>query len=470
MVAVIELRDYQSDIIDRARAALARTRRVLIQLATGGGKTAIAAFIASEARKRQKRIWMLCHRDFLLDQTALTFDSVDLPYGFIAAGRPFNPAHAVHICSVGTIQRRLDKLTAPDVFIWDEVKHIAAKSWASIFNWAPHAIHIGLDATPWRLDGRGLDDYFDDMVCGPSVSELMQAGFLSQYRAFAPSAPNLTGVHTIAGDYNRGELGTVMDDGQIIGDMVRHYRERADGQRAVYFAVGIEHSKHIANTFSANGIPATHLDGSSSSIERQTAARSLADGKISVLSNVDILGEGFDLAAAAGSEVAVGCVGLARPTKSLALHLQQIGRALRPKETPAIILDHAGNLLRHGLPDDSRAWTLQGIDRHKAAASAGPAVTQCSHCFGVHRAGLVVCPYCGIGRVTQVRDVKEIAGELLEIDRAAMHARELDRKARERQEQFEARTTAELIQLARRRGYRNPSYWALNIIRARARI
>lgn len=482
---MISLRPYQSDIIERVRALLAAgKRRILIQLATGGGKTAIASFIASGAKQKGKRTWFQAHRDFLLDQTALTFDSVGLPYGFIAAGRPFNPHHAVHIGSVGTIQRRLAKLTAPDVFIWDEVKHIAAASWSSIFKWAPHSIHIGLDATPWRLDGRGLDDYFEAMVCGPSVSELMSAGYLSQYRAFAPSAPNLTDVHTIAGDYNRGELGHVMDDGQIIGDMVRHYRERADGKRAVFFGVGIDHSKHIANTFCGAGIPCCHIDGDSSSEERRIAALKLARGELRIISNVDIASEGFDLSAQAGSECPIECVGLARPTKSLSLHLQQIGRSLRPKGEPAVILDFAGNLLRHGLPDHDRAWSLRGIDRRTKAGREGPAVTQCGRCFGVHRAGLMGCPYCGEARVLQAREVEEVAGELREIDRSqpqlfvtggrfeaispgrALAAQQ--RREREKAEQLAAKSTAELIQLARKRGYRNPGFWAINVMKGRA--
>lgn len=415
---------------------------------------------------------MLCHRDFLLDQTAATFDSVEVPYGFIAAGRPCNPHHAVHIVSVGTVVRRLDKLQPPDVMIWDEVKHIAAASWAKIFRWAPNAIHIGLDATPWRLDGRGLGDYFEEMICGPSVSQLMAEGYLSQYRAFAPSAPNLAGIHTIAGDYNRGELGGVMDDGQIIGDMVRHYRERADGHRAIYFAVGVDHSKHIAATFTASGIAAKHLDGNSTTAERREAAIAFADGHIKVLCNVELFGEGFDLAAQAAREVSIECVGLARPTKSLALHLQQIGRALRPKDQPAVILDHAGNLLRHGLPDDRREWSLRGVDKKKAAASAGPAVTQCSSCYGVHRAGLMACPYCGEARQMQAREVEEVAGELREVARPDRErANELARLryAREKEEQAAAKTTAELIQLGRKRGFKNPSWWAINVMKGRAR-
>lgn len=466
---MITLRPYQQHVIDDTRAALQRARSVLVVAPTGSGKTVLAAYMLGTARTKGRTAWFLAHRDFLLDQTAATFDSVGIPYGFIAAGRPFNPAHAVQIVSIGTASRRLDRLTAPDIIVWDEVKHIAAASWAAIFRWAPNAIHIGLDATPWRLDGRGLGDYFEEMVSGPSVSQLMREGYLSSYRAFAPSAPDLAGVHTIAGDYNRGELGGVMDDGQIIGDMVRHYRERADGKRAVYFAVSVEHSQHIAQVFSAAGIGAYHLDASSPPTERRSALKQFSDGRINVLTNVQLFDEGFDVAAQSGTDVCIEAVGLARPTKSLCLHLQQIGRALRPKDSPAIILDHAGNLLRHGLPDDKRQWSLNGIDKRKAASREGPAVTQCRSCYGVHRAGLMACPYCGTCRVLQAREVEEVAGQLVEIDRAAMAKADEDRRNRERAEQAAAHTTADLIQLARKRGYKNPGFWAINVMKGRAK-
>ncbi len=464
---MISLRPYQQQTIDDARSALQRVRSVLIQLPTGGGKTILAAFMLGTARQRGRTAWFIAHRDFLLEQTAQTFDNVGIPYGFIAAGRPFNPAHAVQIVSIGTASRRLDRLAPPDIIVWDEAHHITAAGYRKIYQWAERSRHVGLSATPARLDGKGLDEFFAEMVQGPTVATLMREGHLSQYRAFAPSAPDVSSVHTIAGDYNRGELGTVMDDGQIIGDMVRHYRERADGLRAIYFAVGVDHSKHIAAVFCAAGIPATHLDGNSTTSERRTAAIALADGSIKVLSNAQILGEGFDIAAAADCDVTVECVGLARPTKSLALHLQQVGRALRPKEHPAIILDHAGNLLRHGLPDDDRTWSLRGIDRRSKASREGSAVTQCGSCFGVHRAGLMACPYCGAGRVLQAREVDEVAGELREIDRAAIRDRERAQAETARAEQDACRTTAELIQLGRKRSYKNPGWWAIKIMRGR---
>lgn len=467
---MLVLRDNQAQVIERLRESFARCRSVLACCPTGFGKTVLSAFMLGTARQRGKSAWMIAHRDFLLDQTAATFSQVGIPYGFIAAGRPYNPAHAIQIVSIGTAQRRLDRLTPPDIIVWDECHHIASASYRKIYQWAARSRHVGLTATPTRLDGRGLDEFFDELVTGPTVAQLMAGGFLSQYRAFAPSAPNLTGVHTIAGDYNRGELGGVMDDGVIIGDMVRHYRERADGKRAIYFGVSVTHSRNIIDCFQRSGISAVHLDADSSSTDRRDAARRMASGDIFVISNVDLMGEGFDLSAQAECDCPVECVGLARPTKSLSLHLQQIGRALRPKSEPAIILDHAGNLLRHGLglPDDPRAWSLKGIDRRTAASREGPAVTQCSACFGVHRAGLMACPYCGTGRVAQAREVEEVDGELREIDRAAMLAKEIERKARDQREQFEARTLAELIQLGRRRSYKNPGFWALNIMKGRA--
>lgn len=469
---MISLRPYQSATIDDTRVALGRVRSVLVVAPTGSGKTVLAAYMLGTARAKGRSAWFIAHRDFLLDQTAATFDSVGIPYGFIAAGRPFNPAHAVQIVSIGTASRRLDRLTPPDIIVWDEAHHIAAAGYRKIYQWALRSRHVGLSATPARLDGKGLDEFFAELVRGPTVAELMAAGYLSQYRAFAPSAPDLAAVHTIAGDYNRGELGTVMDDGQIIGDMVRHYREKADGKRSLFFGVGIEHSKHIANTFSGAGIPCCHIDGDSSREERRVAARKLASGELHIISNVDIASEGLDLSAQAGVECPIECVGLARPTKSLSLHLQQIGRALRPQEHSAIILDFAGNLLRHGLPDQDRQWSLKGIDKRKTASAAGPAVTQCGSCFGVHRAGLMACPYCGAGRTLQAREVEEVAGELVELrkaEREEINRKDRERYAREKAEQMAATTLPELIQLGRRRGFTNPSWWALNIMRGRER-
>jgi superfamily II DNA or RNA helicase len=246
---VIQLRPYQSDIIERTRDALRRVRSVLIHSPTGSGKTALAAFMLGSARQRGRRSWFIAHRDFLLEQTAATFDKVGIPYSFVAAGRWHDPSELVQICSIGTLQRRLGRLALPDVIVWDECHHIASASYTRVYEWATGARHVGLTATPARLDGKGLRKYFNEIVPGPSVSTLIRDGFLSPYRAFAPTAPSMAGVHTIAGDYNRGELADVMDTDQIVGDLVRHYRERANGMRAVYYCVSIRHSEQVASMF-----------------------------------------------------------------------------------------------------------------------------------------------------------------------------------------------------------------------------
>jgi superfamily II DNA or RNA helicase len=316
-----------------------------------------------------------------------------VPHGFVAAGREFNPYQRVAVCSVDTLRRRLARLTPPDLIIWDEAHHVSAKTWGSVYAWAGQQCrHVGLSATPARLDGRGLDKYFGALVHGPSTGELIARHFLSGYRAFAPSTPDLSRVHTRAGDYASGELAGVMDTGQIAGNIVGTYQRLANGKRAIYYAVSIDHSRHLVGAFRAAGVDATHLDGNSSAAERTQAARDCAEGRVKVLCNVDLFGEGFDLAASAGRDVNIEAVGLCRPTQSLTLHLQQIGRALRPKQSPAIILDHAGNLMRHGLPDDERTWTLEGITRQQRQADNGPAVRMCNSCFGVFGAGTRVCP------------------------------------------------------------------------------
>jgi DNA repair protein RadD len=446
------LRDYQEEMIVETRALLRKHRCVLMQLPTGGGKTAMASFMTGSARAKGLRAWFLCHRDFLLQQTSLTYDEFNIPHGFIAAGHPFNTDNRIQIASVQTLARRLGKLTPPDLIIWDECHHIAAASWEAIFRWAPRTKHVGLTATPIRLDGRGLDAHFEAMVHGPSVAYLIEQGYLSDYRAFAPSKPDLTKVKTVAGDYNKGQLGDALDRSQIIGNMVHHYQDKAAGLRGIYFCVSVEHSQHVAASFNAAGIRALHLDASSSFIERINAARAFARGELQLLTNVDLFGEGYDLAAQAGMKVTIDCVGLARPTQSLGLHLQQIGRVQRPKDYKAVILDHAGNIAKHGLPDEDREWTLQGTPKRKGG-DGGPPVRECKMCFAAYPASKLACPECGHVPEIEARGVEEVAGDLKEIEAAKLR---LSRN----KEEWGAQSIEDMIAIAKRRGYRNPQAWA----------
>lgn len=451
------LRPYQSDMIAQARAALGRHRNVLLQLPTGGGKTALGAYMTGGAVSRGLSTWFLVHRDFLVAQTVAAFEAVGLPCGVISAGYPPAPWEPVQVVSIPTLARRLDRYAPPGFMIIDEAHHIASASWAKIMAWHTGRT-IGLTATPSRLDGRGLDQFFGELVTGPSVADLMAAGFLSKYRAFAPSKPDVSRVHTRAGDYVREELTALMDQGEIIGQLVQHYRTLANGKRAIYFAVSVRHSEHIAASFNRAGIPARHLDQTSSRQDRAAAAQALAAGDIRVLSNVELFGEGYDLAAQAGRDVPIEAVGQARPTQSLTLHLQQIGRALRPKAEPAIILDHAGNLLRHGLPDTEREWTLAGSGKKRAASSGGPAVRQCPECYAVHPVA-PHCPECGCVYTVEGREPDEVAGQLTEIDAEVIARQKHMDFVAAKIEERDCKTLADWQRLGQKRGYKYG--WAL---------
>lgn len=453
--AAFQLRDYQVKIIDRTREHLRTVRSVLIQSPTGSGKTALTASMLGTAAQRGHRSFFTVHRAELIEQSAETFQAVGIPYGIIAAGYRPNPLAPVQIASIDTLKNRLDRVTPPALIVTDEAHHSAAAGWSRILAAFPNAKSVGLTATPWRLDGTGLGDWYDRMVRGPSVRWLIEQGHLSGYRAFAPSHPDLGNVHTRGGDYIQTELEGVMGASAIVGDAVAHYRRLASGKRAVAFCCSVRHSQHVAAQFRAAGYVAHHLDGTTARDERRAAIKAFREGHINVLTNVDLFGEGFDLPAIEASI-------LLRPTKSLALYLQQVGRALRPfpGKTHALILDHANNIATHGLPDEDRDWTLEDRERRKKGDSEPNfAVRQCPQCYATHRPA-PVCPHCGKVYDAAGRKVEELDGELREVDP------EVARRARAR-EQASASTLDDLVRLATQRGYKNPEGWAAHVWSAR---
>ncbi len=466
----MELRDYQSEIITDVKTALGQYRRVLIQLETGGGKTAIAAFMALSAVAKGNRIIFTCHRAELITQTALTFGRLGLKYGFIAAGYPYDENAPVQIASIDTLKNRLDKIDEPAIVVWDEAHHLGAAGWTRVQNYWKKAYHIGLSATPERLDGRGLIENFDKMVNGVSAEWLIKRGYLADYEAFIPTTPDVSGIKTVAGDYQKAGLVDEMEKPSITGDIVHHYLKHARGRRAIGFAVTVEHSEHMAETFRKSGIMAIHLDGNSKAGDRKAAAKAFAAGDIEVLWNVGLFGEGYDLGAQAGSDVSVDAVILARPTKSLCLHRQQVGRALRPKPdgSKAIILDHAGNIMRFGsrggLPEFSPAWTLQGREkgeRRKLNDEEGDVgIRRCPECKGAH-SPRPTCPYCGY--VYQGgRTIEEKEGELERFNRDLLRGATV-------REDWQERSITELYQAAEEAGKTDPAQWAAKMATIRER-
>lgn len=285
-----------------------------------------------------------------------------------------------------------------------------------------------------------MRDQFDDMVMGPTVADLIADGFLSRYRAFAPSTPNLKKVRVRGGDFCADELEDEMMKPTLVGDVVEHYRKLATGKRAILFATSIKHSKALVEAFEASGVAAAHLDGETPKGQREATVADFTAGRIAVLSNVGLFGEGFDVPAV---EAAI----LARPTKSLSLHLQMIGRALRtaPGKDHAIILDHAGNLERLGFPDDGFEWSMDGVEKKKRKAGDEDPIKQCPTCFCVHRPA-PICPACGHAYEAKPREIEQVAGELTEV----VARGETTTKAR----QWQLKTLEDLIAHGRAKGYK----------------
>lgn len=421
-------------------------RRIIFQLATGGGKTAVIARMAKTSSDQGMRTWFIVHRRELIKQSLKAFELEGIHAGVVANGWPQIANASTQICMVQSM-KRAQYFKRPNILAIDEAHHCCANSYAKVYNAQPQAFKIGLTATPERLDGRGLKDFFDHIVKGPSISNLIDAGFLSNYKLFAPAGIDLKGVRSRMGDYVKGDLNVVVNKPTITGDAIKEYLKLAPGKRAVVFCVSVDHSKSVCQQFNEAGIKAEHIDGESSGIERDGAIERFERGETLILCNVELFGEGFDLPAI---EVAV----LLRPTQSLTLYLQQIGRALRPfpgKES-AIILDHANNCERHGLPDEERDWSLEGHKKSKVSNSE-IRIRVCPKCYAAMRNGVVTCVYCGYVFTASSKEIEHAAGDLAEVDVAAL-------RRKRAWEVVKAQTYEELVELGNKRGYQRAEAWA----------
>lgn len=400
------LRPYQQEAVDRSRELVSTgVHRFIFSAPTGAGKTRLAREIIDRAAARGSRVTFVAPRKELIEQTSRDLDSAGIDHGVIQAShwrrRPWLP---VQIASVATLVRR--SVTPPDIMFLDEC-HLwldCARKLVALF---PDAIVIGLTATPARLDGRGLGEIYQSIITVSTPRDLITAGFLVPYRVFAPSDPNLVGVRTTAGDYNRKDLTGVMDTPKIVGDVVATWQRLAAGRSTIVFAVSVEASKRLAEAFRDAGVSAEHVDAETSDAQRQSVVQRLGDGRLTVACNVELFTYGLDVPR-------VSCISMARPTKSLALYLQMTGRGLRPApgKTELTLLDHAGNTLRHGFPDEPRTWTLSGVSKRNGQKV--PGLRTCTQCFAISPAGSPVCGVCGITFPWQSREVKRIAGELVE--------------------------------------------------------
>ena len=456
---MFSLRPYQQTAVDAVRDSFrSGRRRPLLVAPTGSGKTVIFSYITASAAAKGNRTLVLVHRQELLEQCHRSLNSMDVPHGLIASGLTPGRHQLTQVASVQTLIRRFDRVMAPDLIVIDEAHHATAGAWARVLKQWPNARVLGVTATPQRLDGKGLGQVFDDLIRGPEVANLVDQGFLAKPVYYAPKTVSMDGVHKTAGDYNRAEIAERMDKPTITGDAVTHYRKYSDGQPCIVFCTGIKHAEHVAQAFNASGYRFKVIDGTLAKEERARRVLDLSSGQLDGLVSVDIVSEGFDLP----------CVSVAillRPTASLSLHLQQVGRVLRssPGKQRAVILDHVGNCRRHGLAEEVRDWSLDGVRKRvrNNIQDDIQSTRQCPQCFAVHTPS-PACPQC-----LHVYEIKDripdvVDGELEEI-KARVAIR--DRK----REQGTAQTLEDLIRVGKARGMKNPYGWANNVFKARQR-
>jgi len=438
------LRPYQQQLVTDIRLQYQLGKRsVLAVLPTGGGKTVCFAYIADAASRKGNRVLILVHRAELLDQASR---SLPMHHGIIAANRAMDLSHAVQVASVQTVARRLHLLPR-DMFqliVVDEAHHTTAGTWAAVVEHFNTAKLLGVTATPIRGDGRGLGEHYQAMVQGPSAAWLTEQGFLAPATVLAPPGFNASGLRRRMGDFDAKAAEQRV--AAIVGDCYSHYCQHLSGQTAIAFCCSVAHAEAVADLFQRQGIAAASIDGSMDTGKRRQLLEDLGTGRLKVLTSCALIGEGVDVPSVGG------CI-LLRPTQSEALHLQMIGRCLRPQAGKrAVILDHVGNTLRLGHHLEEREWTLDGVakrDREKA-----PSVKVCPRCFAAMASAAQVCGECGHEFRAEVRELKVIPGQLQEVTAQVR-----------KREQSSASDLRALRELAQQRGYRRG--WAERVHQAR---
>ena len=407
----INLREYQNEGVNNIRLSYMQgNRAVLYVLPTGGGKTVIFSHISEQAAIKGNRVCILVHRAELVDQSSESLTKIGVEHGVITAGKELDLSKTVQVASVFTLVRRLH-LIPEDFFgliVVDEAHHAVAGSWKKTIDHFIKAKVLGVTATPERLDGKGLGNYFQDMIVGQDTAWLTANNYLAPAKVFAP--PNKldkTSLGKRGGDYKMEEAENQMKQGGIMGDAVTHYKKHIYPSTAIAFCCTIEHAKAVAKAFNDAGITSQPLTGDNCK-DRKDIIKKLGTGEIKVVTSCQIISEGTDVPTVGGAI-------LLRPTQSLSLYLQQVGRWLRPADGKkyAIINDHVGNSVTHGLPNQERNWSLEG-KKVREKVNAHP-LKVCEACFAVNPISARECTDCGNPfKVKERRELARIDGDLVE--------------------------------------------------------
>ena len=354
------LHPYQQQAVDNVINKFKTNKSVMLQMPTGTGKTHIFCEIISRINQRTL---ILVHTRELVDQIQQRLLSFGMQAGTIMGGTIQHPHLMVQIASIQTLTKR-ETTTWPtnvSLIVIDEAHHATANSYQLIlhhYNQTAAKI-LGVTATPYRMNNTGFKGTFETLIQSLPMNYFIEQGYLSGFRHLATASPELSRIRIdkMTNDYDLTELGNLMSEETIMSDLIESYFKHGNNQQCIVFAVNRYHSEVIVNRYRAAGISANYIDSQTPKEERKKIIADFKAKKIQVLSNVQIFTEGFDC-----PDISV--VQLARPTKSLVLYMQMVGRGLRVKSdgSQALILDNAGLWKRHGLVTKNRKWQLEGVE------------------------------------------------------------------------------------------------------------
>lgn len=470
-----KLRGYQEDLVDKIYNAWLRVRVVLAVLATGGGKTAIFSWIILNHNGASAAV---VHRKEIVSQISLALAGLGVRHRIIAPqsvirrirrrhfrflGENFVDQHA--LCGVVSVQTLTSKSTCANketmawvnqvtLCVFDEGHHyVNTGSWAKAVDLMERAKLLLVTATPKRADGKGLgceklggSGYVEEMVLGPTTKWLMNQGYLSSFKYFAPESDLDVGdiALTAQGDFNAKVLRERVVDSNLVGDLVVHYKSFCNGKKFIVFNTDVLSAEETAAEFQAHGVVCVALSGKTEGGVRDAELDKFENGENTGLANVDLFDEGFDVPAV---EVCMH----GRPTASLAKYLQMCGRSFRVVYAPgydlgtqegrlaaiangpkpcAIIIDPVRNWEKHGMPDFPRIWSLKDEDRNadktdddtipQKVCKGTPENRGCSQPYEAY---LNACPYCGmVPPIPDRKKPKHVDGDLLELDVEGMAA------------------------------------------------
>ena len=439
----IKLRPYQSEGKQKVITSWNDgNRNVMLVEPTGAGKTVMLSSIVHD---EPGAVCVIAHRQELVSQLSISLAKNGIYHRIIAPPKIINMIMKMHVSELGksfynyqskvavagvdTLVRRHDELKKwlPTVKLWviDESHHLQSKNkWGKAVEMFPNARGLGVTATPIRADGKGLgadnDGEIHDMVVGPSMRDLINQGYLTDYRIFAPfNNIDMTDakISKATGDYNKNDVSEAVNKSSLVqhkastvtGDVVAHYQKIANGKLGITFVPDMNTGHEIVEQYNNVGVPAIILNAKTPDNERAEILKKFARKEYLQIVNVDILGEGFDCPS-------IEVVSMARPTQSYGLYVQQFGRALRilDGKTHGIIIDHVGNVMRHGLPDAPREWSLERTRKSKETELS--TVKTCPMCTFTFERYIKICPECGHIPVIASRDnIEHVDGDLNEL-------------------------------------------------------